>query len=94
MNNDLISRSALFKAWDALDKEEDPDLIIDEMIKVTQDTPAVDAEPVRHGRWILNKHYGDYECSECGAGDFTALDFKQHRMNYCPNCGCKMDIHK
>lgn len=43
---DLISRSALFKAWDALDKTQDPNLLIDAMIRETQDAPAVDAVDV------------------------------------------------
>ena len=61
------------------------------VISIIEQTPAVDAVEVRHGRWIINQHYGDYECSECGSGDFSAIDFKKHNMKYCPNCGAKMD---
>lgn len=46
MNNDLISRSALFKAWDALDETQDPNLLVDAMINATQEAPAVDAVAV------------------------------------------------
>jgi hypothetical protein len=53
--------------------------------------PAADVAPVRHGRWALNKKYGDYECSECGQGDVKAMDFTNLKMRYCPNCGAKMD---
>lgn len=50
MNNDLISRSALFKSWDGLSDEiKVPNLLIDEMIKRTQDAPTVDAESVITG---------------------------------------------
>lgn len=52
---------------------------------------AADVAPVRHGRWALNKKYGDYECSECGQGDVKAMDFTNLKMRYCPNCGAKMD---
>lgn len=46
-NGDLISRDVLFKSWDGLsDKIKNPDLLIDEMIKRTQDVPAVDAVEV------------------------------------------------
>ena len=41
-----------------------------------------DAEPVRHGRWIVDDD-GNIECSECGhhgVGD-----------NYCERCGAKMN---
>lgn len=44
--NDLISRKALYNAWDALDETQDPQLLIDEMIRATQDLPAVDAQPI------------------------------------------------
>lgn len=53
--------------------------------------PAADVAPVQHGRWALNKKYGDYECSECGQGDVKAMDFTNLKMRYCPNCGAKMD---
>ena len=55
--------------------------------------PAADVAPVRHGRWI--DAYPNIEpnpmfmygiCSECG--------FEQgisKYLNYCPNCGAKMD---
>lgn len=51
---------------------------------------AIKVAPVRHGRWALNKKYGDYECSECGQGDVKAMDFTNLKMRYCPNCGAKM----
>ena len=44
MNNDLISRSAFFKSS-----------LIEEMIKGTQSTPTIHAEPVRHGLNNLNE---------------------------------------
>ena len=45
---------------------------------------AADVAPVRHARW---KRYGKNlgECSECG-------EIVSVRSNYCPNCGCKMDL--
>lgn len=51
-----------------------------------EDAPTVDAEPVRHGRWLKN---GDRycECSVCHhEGNTSGAD------NYCPNCGAKMDV--
>ena len=52
---------------------------------------ALREQPVVHGRWVLNKVYGDHECSVCGQGDIIAQYFKRLRMNYCPNCGARMD---
>lgn len=53
--------------------------------------PAADVAPVRYGRWKLNQHYGDYECSVCGNGDVITPFFYTLKMKYCPNCGAKMD---
>lgn len=102
MNNDLISRSALFNTWDALDETQDPNLLVDAMIKATQEAPAVDAEPVRHGVWkpvMLKNVFGQefvyrHACSICH--EYTLCecanyDAEEELSNYCPNCGAKMD---
>lgn len=51
--------------------------------------PAVDAEPVRHGRWIDlregSKDVPKCKCSECG---YVRIGLE---TNYCPICGAKMD---
>ena len=60
-----------------------------EVVDAIESTPIVDAEPIRHGRWVLDVGIGLY-CSECGidiGDDFDWLDF----VHYCPNCGAKMD---
>ena len=54
--------------------------------EVIKNAPAIEAEPVRHGRWIISSDgYYPY-CSECKeepkSGNMT---------KYCPNCGSKMD---
>lgn len=49
--------------------------------------PTVDAEPVRHGRWLRLDEAPEWDqrrCSECG-------DISCCQRNYCPNCGAKMD---
>lgn len=50
--------------------------------------PTVDAEPIRHGHW--NKMDNVWECSECGE-TISLRRYEENRMNYCPNCGTKMD---
>ena len=57
--------------------------------------PRIDAEPVKHGRWI-KKATSVWHCSVClkenhyayyyDLSDYTAL-----QDYYCPNCGAKMD---
>ena len=46
--------------------------------------PSADVQPVRHGRWG-NRN----ECSECGFQPWFERDI--HTLNFCPNCGAKMD---
>ena len=54
------------------------------------DAPTIDAEPVRHGRWVhdINNMYG---CSECGARETMS---PKKLKNYCPSCGAKMDLEE
>ena len=58
--------------------------------------PTVDAEPVRHGKWIHNRRSmmrHDYDCSLCGCR-ITGVDpfsLSATAYYYCPECGAKMD---
>jgi hypothetical protein len=45
--------------------------------------PTIEAEPVRHGRWIKQEN-GMNVCSACGVKRVS-------RFNFCGNCGAKMD---
>ena len=64
--------------------------------EVVQMAPAVEAEPVRHGRWEIvivstsNPYESEIEekCSLCGR--FVQRYGTQPQDNYCPNCGAKM----
>lgn len=55
-------------------------------IKVLTEVRAVDAEPVRHGKWIYRDDGLTYwwECSICS-------DCESKKSPYCPNCSAKMD---
>lgn len=64
---------------------------VDDMVGDIEDTPAADVAEVVHGMWVYAKTYYDIDecnCSLCGQLMTTAID---KRMNYCPNCGAKMD---
>lgn len=68
--------------------------------KVLESTPAIEAEPVKHGKWIWVEDVpledGEteydreawYQCSECDAYD---LRLKDCHADYCWSCGAKMD---
>lgn len=96
MNSDLISRAdaiqAVRHAWA---KGLEPSQYIEIV-------PAVDAEPVVHGRWIETKipanttgHGGvgqdkknGWLCSNCRCAFDAVLLWYD---SFCPNCGAKMD---
>ena len=99
--SDLISREAVlggFNARKVVEYDESGCGIGYEAVPaiLIQQLPAVEAEPVRHGRWIGieydgyadgNPVYDVWECSECleeHNGEEDTL------TNYCPNCGAKM----
>lgn len=52
--------------------------------------PAVDAEPVRHGRWIA-VHEPKSGRSRPLLGCSACNSMTHHDFNYCPNCGAKMN---
>ena len=65
-----------------------------------KNAPTIDAEPVRHGKWIIRDNPGTgwyrVTCSECGE-DVTAnapcIGFFPNAKvtwDYCPNCGADM----
>lgn len=61
--------------------------------------PTIDAEPIRHGKWIpLYPHdvpiTNEYKCSVCGLGfdeDEETECVVYDTFKYCPHCGAKMD---
>lgn len=66
-----------------------------------RDAPAVDAVPVRHGKWIIRDNPGTgwyrVTCSECGE-DVTSTApcigfFPNAKVvwDYCPYCGARME---
>lgn len=58
--------------------------------QIIDNAPTIDAEPVRHGKWVFNPSdaleamFAKPKCSECG---FESAD----GGNYCSNCGARMD---
>lgn len=66
------------------------------VIGVIEAQPTVDAEPVRHGKYIGTEFdgyadgcpvYYEWKCSECGC----VFEKEEPTYNYCPNCGARMD---
>ena len=52
--------------------------------------PIVEAEPVRHGRWV-DAGLGFMMLFSCSACKRQAILSGVDSYDYCPNCGAKMD---
>ena len=58
-----------------------------------KEIPAADVEEVKHGKWVHEHYASGYSwimCSECNTVIHKILTGGNH-LNYCPNCGAKMD---
>lgn len=69
------------------DRSVDKGKMSERVLDCVDTAPAVEAEPVRHGRWVhdINNLYG---CSECRERE--TMSHKKKKL-YCPNCGVKME---
>lgn len=60
-----------------------------------EDAPEEDVVPVVHGRWEFDgSDFADiWKCTACGDDWFFEYDPRddETRVNYCPNCGARMD---
>ena len=64
-----------------------------------EQAPTIEAATVRHGVWIRDhtytgKHKQKYVCSLCTHFQMNKRSYKDTcalYMNYCPQCGAKMD---
>ena len=68
------------------------------ILDVVEKLPTIDAEPVRHGRWITSEMTIDTGCTSCSCcrseyyiGDLQALEDDDDFVMFCPHCGAKMD---
>ena len=64
-------------------------------VKILNQFPSSDVEPVKHGRWIepTRLYYGakQYECSLCCSDTFWKKHSITEKYPCCPNCGSRMD---
>lgn len=63
--------------------------------KCIDEAPTVDAEPVRHEKWIDDTgcldSYKQYKCSGCGKRPMLNEMWCNELTDYCPFCGARMD---
>lgn len=85
--SDLISREALLEVLRGLKPSGfEQSFAGQAAIRNIEAAPAVDAEPVRYGKWII--HADHVTCSACY--DDCYADSAMSYL-YCPNCGAKME---
>ena len=102
--DDYIKREAL---RDAL---YDADAITMNGVKILNQFPSSDVEPVKHGRWEWFEEWSystpehSAECDDCGwrcsecktkledmVNGYYDDSYEVPQLNYCPNCGARMD---
>lgn len=85
---ELIEREALLESYDRAHKGPPGGAR-----KLIAEAPAVEAEPVRRGRWIYRSDDGaSCYCSECNEEALTApYERNCIESDFCPCCGAKMD---
>ena len=64
-------------------------------IEAVKEQPIIEAEPVRHCRWLLKPHEHapakEFICSECGNVSEHKYYSESGYYSYCKDCGAKMD---
>lgn len=78
--DDLISRQA------AIEAIKTSRYLVDAMEKIIR-LPSAQPEP-KTGKWVDDP--SGYKCSECGG--YLEIDCGDMNMNFCPNCGRKMEV--
>jgi rubredoxin len=56
--------------------------------KKVADAQTIEAEPVRHGRWVKTEDV--YRCTNCGTTNHVKEVMGKPDYNYCPECGADM----
>lgn len=65
--------------------------VVREAVDVLDETPTIEAEPVRHGKW-------EAVCCSCCGHDLSSWadaayeEVAAGNIHRCPNCGAKMDL--
>jgi hypothetical protein len=64
------------------------DIALDTAIEALKQ-PTIEAEPVRHGRWIVGGQ--EIYCSECNGESLYNAFGASKFSDFCPRCGARMD---
>ena len=72
------------------------DYCLESVVDVFEDTGlTADVQPVKRGRWITWDDSGFTKCSCCNSeyyiSDLQTVGDSEGFVNFCPNCGARMD---
>lgn len=84
MDGDLISRKELRDLW-LYNGLNEHIYCTNDVLDSIDEQPAVDAEPVRHSKWVCRTP-GVFSCGAC-----LGLALGNRPTCYCPDCGARMD---
>lgn len=65
--------------------------VIKKVNEIIDAVNAVDAEPVRHGKWEYHTRYQRSCVASCSICKKRTTFFFKNGTKYCPFCGAKMD---
>ena len=88
----LIDADATIYALNVASRGDSKDVIRNLVICFLLASPTVDAEPVRHGKWLCSDDiYETAVCSVCNFDTGEPYEYVKKSWNFCPNCGAKME---
>lgn len=69
---------------------------IHKALRLVETAPSIEAEPVRHSKWMVHTPNSGrcrriVGCAQCHAINYGGVFY---HFNYCPYCGAKMDGDK
>lgn len=71
---------------------------VSKAMEIIRNMPSIEDVPVVHGRWDKGTDSCWHICEECGAEVDISMGtgvwvegVELHELNYCPNCGARMD---
>ncbi len=89
LHEDFMNDLFCLKFSSALQGTPRSDIDISNVLERIEDFPTIEAEPVKHGRWIDDRT--SVICGHCNAEYSDEIFMMGDNVNYCPNCGAKMD---
>jgi len=91
---EYVKREAAFRMFNRYFHKlngEEAQALVSDMKQAFLELPYAEAEPMKHGRWErLTYVMGWAKCSNCES-TWELEKINAFNMDYCPNCGAKMD---